>query len=86
MTSTSFAGRVQRTLWAQHIHDATRNCIVSKMSAKSIEIQHTIRLIRELDSVITEIEAGIETKMGEMHFCVTTIPVIRGKLPPFVRP
>lgn len=44
------------------------------MPAKSLELQHTIRLIRELDAEIAEIEAEIETMMDKIQSPITTIP------------
>ena len=68
-------GRYKRDM-AVSIRDAERNSIGSKMPAKSLELQHTIRLIRELDAEIDEIEAEIETMMEEIHSPITTIPGI----------
>ena len=68
-------GRYKRDM-AVSIRDAARNSIGSKMPAKSLELQHTIRLIRELDAEIDEIEAEIETMMEEIHSPITTIPGI----------
>ena len=61
---------------ALSIRDAARNSIGSRMPAKSLELQHTIRLIRELDAEIHEIEAEIETMMDEIQSPITTIPGI----------
>lgn len=58
------------------IRDAARNSIGSRMSAKSLELQHTIRLIRELDAEINDIEAAIQNIMDELHSPITTIPGI----------
>lgn len=58
------------------IRDAARNSIGSRMSAKSLELQHTIRLIRELDTEIDDIEAAIQNIMDELHSPITTIPGI----------
>ena len=44
------------------------------MPAKSLELQHTIRLIRELNAEITEIEEQIQSIMDELHSPITTIP------------
>ena len=44
------------------------------MPAKSLELQHTIRLIRELDAEIAEIEAQIQVIIGEPDSPITTIP------------
>ena len=68
-------GRYKRDM-AVSIRDAARNSIGSKMPAKSLELQHTIRLIRELDAEIDEIEAEIEAMMEEIHSPITTIPGI----------
>ena len=68
-------GRYKRDM-AVSIRDAARNSIGSKMPAKSLELQHIIRLIRELDAEIDEIEAEIETMMEEIHSPITTIPGI----------
>ena len=46
------------------------------MPAKSLELQHTIRLIQELDAEIKEIETAIQDIMDELHSPVTTIPGI----------
>ena len=44
------------------------------MPAKSLELQHTIRLIRELDDEIAEIEKQIQAIMDELNSPITTIP------------
>ena len=44
------------------------------MPAKSLELQHTIRLIRELDVEIAEIEEQIQSIMDELCSPITTIP------------
>ena len=46
------------------------------MPAKSLELQHTIRLIRELDREIDEIEAAIKKIVDEMAPPILTIPGI----------
>lgn len=61
---------------AVKIRDAARCSIGSRMPAKSLELQHTIRLIRELDAEIEEIETEIQTIMDELHSPITTIPGI----------
>ena len=58
------------------IRDAARTSIGSKMPAKSLELQHTIRLIRELDAEIKDIEAAIQSIMDRLHSPITTIPGI----------
>ena len=61
---------------AVEIRDAARNSIGSKMPAKSLELKHTIKLIRELDAEIDEIEKEINSIMDEVHSPITTIPGI----------
>lgn len=43
------------------------------MPAKSLELKHTIKLIKELDS---EIENKIKSSMNEIHSPILTIPGI----------
>ena len=61
---------------ATEIRDAARNSIGSRMPAKSLELKHTIQLIRELDIEIEEIEKEINSIMDEVHSPITTIPGI----------
>ena len=61
---------------AVEIRDAARNSIGSRMPAKSLELKHTIRLIRELEAEIEEIETEINSIMDEVHSPITTIPGI----------
>ena len=68
-------GRYGRDM-ATELRDAARCSIGSVMPAKSLELQHTIRLIRELDAEIDDIEAAIQTMMEEIHSPITTIPGI----------
>ena len=58
---------------AVEIRDIARCSIGSTMPAKSLELQHTIRLIRELDAEIEEIEAAIQAIMDELYSPITTI-------------
>ena len=75
LLETASKGRYKRDM-ALEIRDAARNSIGSWMPAKSLELQHTIRLIRELDNEIAEIEAQIQFIMDEIHSPITTIPGI----------
>ena len=59
---------------AVEIREAARRSIGSKMPAKSLELRHTILLIRELDKEIDEIEAAIEEIMNSIQSPITTIP------------
>lgn len=68
-------GRYGRDL-ALALRDAAKLSIGSKMPAKSLELKHTIRLIRELDAEIEEIESAIENIMNELDSPITTIPGI----------
>ena len=56
--------------------EAARNSIGSKMPAKSLELKHTIKLIRELNSEIEEIENEIKTIMDEINSPILSIPGI----------
>ncbi len=68
-------GRYGRDM-AVETRDAARCFIGSTMPAKSLELQHTFRLIRELDAEIEEIEAVIQSTMDELHSPITAIPGI----------
>ena len=59
---------------ALEIREAARRSIGSKMPAKSLELRHTIQLIRELDKEIDEVEAAIEEIMNYIQSLITTIP------------
>lgn len=61
---------------AVELRDAARRSIGSVMPAKSLELKHTIRLIRELDAEIAEIEAAIKQMMDEIASPILTIPGI----------
>ena len=56
------------------IRYVARNSIGSRMSAKAHELQHTIRLILELDADIEEIEKQIQSIMDGLNSPITTIP------------
>jgi Transposase and inactivated derivatives len=68
-------GRYGRDM-AVDIRDAARDSVGSVMPAKSLELRHTICLIRELDAEIDEIEAAIQSIMDAMHSPIITIPGI----------
>ncbi len=73
--SEASKGRYNRDK-AIEIRNTARNSIGSKMPAKSLELKHTIRLIRELDAEIEDIEKEINSIMDEVHSPITTIPGI----------
>lgn len=56
--------------------EAAKHSIGISMPAKSLELRHTISLIRELDSEIEEIEAEIKSIMDEINSPILSIPGI----------
>lgn len=56
--------------------EAAKNSIGSVMPAKSLELKHTIKLIRELTIEINEIDDEIKKIMDSMASPITTIPGI----------
>ena len=60
--------------------DAARTSIGSNMPAKSLELKHTIKLIRELTSEIDEIENEIKIIMDEIHSPTLSIPGINYRM------
>ena len=62
------------TAWL--FREAARNSIGSRMPAKSLELKHTIKLIRELDAEINEIENEIKTIIDEINSPILSIPGI----------
>ena len=75
LLSTASKGRYGREK-AIEIRDAARASIGSCMPAKSLELQHTIRLIQELSREIDDIEAEIQKIMDDLQSPITTIPGI----------
>lgn len=73
LLSTASKGRYGREK-AIEIRDAARSSIGSQMPAKSLELQHTIRLIQELNQEIDDIEAEIQKIMDDLQSPITTIP------------
>lgn len=65
-------GRQQALL----IRDAARRSVGSVMPAKSMELQHTIRLIRELTVEINEIESAIRDIIDKLNPPILTVPGI----------
>ena len=75
LLSGSSKGHYKRDM-AVTIRNAARASVGSVMPAKSLELRHTIRLIRELDAEIADIEASVQSIMEELHSPITTIPGI----------
>lgn len=61
---------------AIRFRESARNSIGSNMPAKSLELKHTIKLIRELDTEINEIENQIKIIMDEINSPILSIPGI----------
>lgn len=61
---------------AIELRNAACRSIGSTMPAKSLELQHTIRLIRELTTEIDEVEAEIKRIMDELAPPILSIPGI----------
>lgn len=68
-------GRLDKSK-AIEINQLANNSIGSNMPAKSLELKHTIKLIRELDSEISEIESEIKKIMDEIDSPILSIPGI----------
>ena len=60
--------------------EAARHSIGISMLSKSLELRHTISLIRELDSEIEEIEAEIKSIMDEINSPILSIPGINYRM------
>ena len=73
LLSTASKGRYGREK-AIEIRDAARSSIGACIHAKSLELQHTIRLIQELSREIDDIEAEIQKIMDELQSPIITIP------------
>ncbi len=58
------------------IRDVAKNSIGSVISAKSLELKHTIKLIQELSSQIDEVEAEMKSIMNSIDSPILTIPGI----------
>ena len=72
---TASKGRYSREKAVQ-IREAARNSIGTYMPAKALELKHTIKLIREFNSEIAEIESEIQSIMDKIDSPITTIPGI----------
>ena len=75
LLSTASKGHYDRSK-AVELRNAARRSIGSAMPAKSLELQHTIRLIHELDAEISEIETALKRIMDQIASPILTIPGI----------
>ena len=58
------------------IREAARNSVGTYMPAKALELKHTIKLIKEFNAEIEEIEEAIKLIMDRINSPITTIPGI----------
>ena len=65
---------------AIRFREAAKASIGSYMPAKSLELKHTIKLIRELDAEINEIENEIKIIMDQINSPIRTIPGINYRM------
>lgn len=72
---TASKGRYDRNKAIQ-IREAARNSIGTYMPAKALELKHTIKLIKEFNNEIAEIESAIQSIMDKIDSPITTIPGI----------
>lgn len=72
---TASKGRYGRDKTIQ-IRNAARSSIGSYMPAKALELKHTIKLIKEFNNEIDEIESAIQSIMHKIDSPITTIPGI----------
>ena len=75
LLETSSRGRYGKEK-AVEIREAAKRSIGCSMPAKSLELQHTIRLISELDREIDEVEEAIRQIVDEVNPPLLTIPGI----------
>ena len=79
LLSESSKGRYGKEI-AIAFRNAARTSIGSNMPAKSLELKHTIKLIRELTSDIDEIEHEIKLIMDEINSPILSIPGINYRM------
>ena len=75
LLSSSSNGRFDYSK-ADLVHTVAKKSIGSIMPAKSLELKHTIKLIKELDAEIDEIEKEIKVIMDKINSPILTIPGI----------
>lgn len=74
LLNTASKGRLRVT--ADEIRETARKSISSYLPAKSLELRHTIKMICELNSEISEIEAEIKKIMDVIDSPILSIPGI----------
>jgi len=79
LLNTASKGRYGREK-AVEIRNAAKSSIGSVMPAKSLELKHTITLIKALNEEIDEIEEEIQKIMDSLNSPITTIPGINYRL------
>ena len=72
-------GRYGRDM-ALVIREAAATSIATAMPAKSLELKHTIHLIKVLSVEIDEIESAINTIMDTLNSPITSIPGIKNRM------
>lgn len=72
---TASKGRYHKDKAIQ-IRETARNSIGTYMPAKALELKHTIKLIKEFNNEIAEIESAIQSIMDKIDSPITTIPGI----------
>lgn len=75
LLSTESKGHFKRTT-ADEIREAARRSISSYLPAKSLELKHTITLIRELNTQINEIETEINVILDKIDSPILSVPGI----------
>ena len=75
LLSTASKGHYDRAK-AIELRNAARRSIGSAMPAKSLELQHTIRLIHEFDAELSKIETALKRMMDQIASPILTIPGI----------
>ena len=79
LLSEALKGRYSKET-AIAFRNAARTSIGSNMPAKSLELKHTIKLIRELTSEVDEIEHEIKLIMDEINSPILSIPGINYRM------
>lgn len=75
MLEKAFKGRFKRAT-ADQLRETARQSIGSYLHAKSLELKHTIKLIKELNDEIAKIETEIKKIMDVIDSPILSIPGI----------